>query len=151
MPDLNITIHDDHCLWGFSRAFHRAISDGELQCLGDLLDEDVDWAIFGPVDMLPFLGARFGKAAVLDTCRWISDSIRINRFERESILLGRDSGASMIRYSLTTRDSDRLLSVRLAHFAHFRAGRLIRLRAVIDSFDLVEQLLGSPIHLPRVV
>jgi hypothetical protein len=47
-------------------------------------------------------------------------------------------------------DSDKPISLRLAHFAQFKAGRLRNLRVLLDSFDLVEQALGQPIHLPRI-
>jgi ketosteroid isomerase-like protein len=139
----------EHSLWRFSRALHAAIDQRQQHDLAPLLDEDVEWAIFGPIDMFPFLGARRGKAAVLEVCRQIADHVRVRRFDRESIMLGVDSAASMIRYSLTAIDSNKPISLRLAHFAQFKAGRLSSLRAVLDSFDLVEQALGRPINLPR--
>jgi hypothetical protein len=61
-----------------------------------------------------------------------------------------DSAASMIRYSLTAIDSNKPISLRLAHFAQFKAGRLLSIRVLIDTFDLVEQALGRPINLPRI-
>ena len=140
----------EHCLWRFSRALHRAINERRPEDLDDLIEEDVDWAIYGPIDMFPFLGARRGKAAVLDVCREIAEHVRVNRFDRETIMLGVDSASSMLRYSLTALDSDRLISLRIAHFAQFKAGRLLSLRVLLDSFDLVEQALGRPIHLPKL-
>ena len=65
-------------------------------------------------------------------------------------MLGVDSAASMIRYSLTAIDIDKPISLRLAHFAQFRAGRLLSIRVLVDTFDLVEQALGRPIHLPKI-
>jgi hypothetical protein len=65
-------------------------------------------------------------------------------------MLGVDSAASMIRYSLTAIDSNKPISLRLAHFAQFKAGRLLNIRVLIDTFDLVEQALGHPINLPRI-
>ena len=140
----------EHSLWRFSRAFHGAINERQQQDLESLIDEDIEWTIFGPIDMFPFLGARRGKAAVLEVCRQIADNVRVRRFDRESIMLGADSAASMIRYSLTALDSDKPISVRLAHFAQFKAGRLLNIRVLIDTFDLVEQALGRPINLPRI-
>jgi ketosteroid isomerase-like protein len=99
--------------------------------------------------MFPFLGARHGKAAVLEVVRQIAENVRVHRFERESIMLGVDSAASMIRYSLTAIDINKPISVRIAHFAQFRAGRLLNIRVLVDTFDLVEQALGRPIDLPR--
>ena len=140
----------EHSLWRFSRALHRAINERQLEDLEALIDEDVDWAVFGPIDMFPFFGARHGKAAVLEVCRQIADNVRVHRFDRESIMLGVDSAASMMRYSLTALDSNRPISLRLAQFAQFKAGRLSSMRVVVDTFDLVEQALGRPIHLPKI-
>jgi len=140
----------EHSLWRFSRALHRAINERQPQDLDALIDEEVDWAIHGPVDMFPFLGARRGKAAVLEVIRQIADNVRVHRFDRESIMLGIDQAASMMRYSLSVLDANSAISLRLAHFAQFKDGRLRRLRVLVDSLDLVEQALGRPIHLPRI-
>ncbi len=132
----------EHSLWRFSRAFHRAIKERRSEDLETLIDEDVDWVIYGPIDMFPFLGARRGKEAVLEVIRQIADNFHIHRFDRETIMLGVDSAASMLRYSLTALDSNKPISVRLAHFAQFKAGRLSSIRVLVDTFDLVEQALG---------
>jgi ketosteroid isomerase-like protein len=140
----------EHSLWRFSRALHRAINERQFEDIEGLIDEDVDWALYGPIDMFPFLGARSGKSAVLEVIRQIADNFRVRRFDRESIMLGVDSAASMLRYSLTALDSDKPISLRVAQFAQFRAGRLTNMRVLIDTFDLVEQALGRAIHLPKI-
>jgi ketosteroid isomerase-like protein len=140
----------EHSLWRFSRALHRAINERQPQDLEALIDDDVDWAIYGPIDMFPFLGARRGKEAVLEVIRQIAENIRVHRFDRETVMLGVDSAASMLRYSLTLLDSSKPISMRLAHFAQFKAGRLSSIRVLVDTFDLVEQALGRPIHLPKI-
>ena len=140
----------EHSLWRFSRALHRAINERQTEDLDSLIDEDVDWTVYGPIDMFPFLGARHGKAAVLEVVRQIAENVRVHRFDRESIMLGVDSASSMMRYSLTALDSSKPISLRLAHFAQFKAGRLLSIRVLVDTFDLVEQALGHPINLPRI-
>ena len=140
----------EHSLWSFSRAFHRAVNERQPEDLEALIDEDVDWAVYGPIDMFPFLGARRGKAAVLDVVGQIADNFQVRKFERETVMLGVDSAASMMRYSLTAVDSNKPISLRIAHFVRFRAGRLLSMRVLLDSFDLVEQTLGHPIHLPKI-
>jgi ketosteroid isomerase-like protein len=139
----------EHSLWRFSRTFHRAINERRHDEIEDLIDEDVDWAVYGPIDMFPFLGARRGKAAVLEVLRQIADKIRVRRFDRETMMLGVDSAASMLRYSLTALDSNKPISLRIAHFAQFKDDRLSSIRVLVDTFDLVEQALGRPIHLPK--
>ena len=145
-----VTAMTEHSLWRFSRALHGAINQRQQQDLEPLIDEDVEWAIYGPIDMFPFLGSRRGKAAVLEVCRQIADTVRVHRFERESVMLGVDSAASMMRYSLTATRSNKPISVRLAHFAQFKAGRLRNIRVVMDTFDLVDQALGQPINLRKI-
>src|ERR1700749_3533284 len=120
----------EHSLWRFSRALHAAINERQPQHLEPLIDDDVEWAIYGPIDMFPFLGSRRGKAAVLDVCRQIADNVRVHRFDSKSVRLGVDSASSMIRYSLTTLDSNKPISLRLAHFAQFKAGRLRNIRVL---------------------
>ena len=75
----------EHSLWRFSRALHRAINDRHFEDIETLIDEDVEWAIYGPIDMFPFLGARQGKAAVLHVIRQLGDNFRVRRFDRESV------------------------------------------------------------------
>src|ERR1700744_3881476 len=140
----------EHSLWRFSRAFHRAVNERQPSDIENLIDEEVDWAIYGPIDMFPFFGARRGKAAVLEVIKRIADNVRVHRFDRESIMLGVDSASSMMRYSLTALDSNKPISLRLAQFAQFKAGRLSSIRILVDTFDLVEQALGRPIHLPKI-
>ena len=140
----------EHSLWRFSRALHRAINERQLEEIAGLLDDEVEWAIYGPIDLFPFFGSRRGKAAVLEVIRQIADNLRVRRFDREQIMLGVDSAASMIRYSLTALDANKPISLRAAHFAQFRDGQLTSLRVVVDTFDLVEQTVGYPIHLPPI-
>jgi ketosteroid isomerase-like protein len=141
----------EHSLWCFSRAIHRAINERQFEDFDALLDDDVNWAIYGPIDMFPFLGQRRGKEAVLDVVRQIAENFRVHRFDRETIMLGVDSASSMMRYTLTSLESNKPISLRLAHFAQFKAGRLSSMRVLVDTFDLVEQALGHPIHLPRMI
>ena len=140
----------EHSLWRFSRALHGAINDRQFDELTAAIDDDVDWAIYGPIDMFPFLGARRGREAVIEVVKQIAENVRIHRFDRETIMLGVDSAASMMRYSLTSLESSKPISLRVAHFAQFKAGRLSSIRVLMDSFDLVEQALGHSLHLPRM-
>jgi hypothetical protein len=140
----------EHMLWAFARALRQAIDDRETDHIAALLDDDVDWAIFGPIDMFPFLGARQGKEAVIDVLMQIADNFRLNRFDRELTVLGEECASTLVKCSLTANDNDKPISLRLANFVRFSQGRLAKLRVVMDTFDLVEQVLGHSINLPAV-
>ena len=134
----------EHSLWRFSRALHRAINERQFGDIETLIDEDVEWTLYGPVEMFPFFGARYGKAAVLQVIRQIADKVRVHRFDREQIMLGTDQASSMLRYSLTVLDTNKPARLRLAHFAQFREGRLSSMRILVDSYELIGQAIYPP-------
>ena len=140
----------EHSLWRFSRAFHRALTERQTDHLEAVLDENVDWAVYGPIDMFAFFGTKRGKRAVIDSVREMSSLMQLERFDRESVMLGEDTAASLIRYSIRSTRSGTPISVRTAHFAQFKTGKLVNMRAIVDTFDLVEQVLGRQIHLPQI-
>ena len=140
----------EHSLWAFARALRQAVEDREPDHIAALLDDEVDWAIFGPIDMFPFLGARQGKEAVIDVLMQIADNFRLNKFDRELTVLSDDAASTLVKCSLTANDNDKPISLRLANFVRFSKGRLSKLRVVMDTFDLVEQTLGQPINLPSL-
>jgi hypothetical protein len=139
----------EHSLWAFARALRQAIDDRETHHIAAMLDDDIDWAIYGPIDIFPFLGARQGKEAVIDVLMQIADNFRLNKFDREMTVLGEDTASTLVKCSLTANDNDKSISLRLSNFVRFSKGRLAKFRVVMDTFDLVEQTLGHPINLPE--
>ena len=117
--------------------------------LSHILDDQVVWTLAGPVDLIPFCGQRRGKQEVIDTITRLTPSlIRLTGMEIEELLLDGDRAAAFIRVSATHCVTGRTISYRNAHFMRFRDGKLVELRAVIDSFDAAEQVLGHPIKAP---
>ena len=135
----------EHSLWRFSRALHRAINERRYDDVAELIDDDVDWAIYGPIEIFPFLGARRGKPAVIEVIKHLAENVRVHRFDRESIMLGVDSAASMLRYSLTALDANKPINLRVAHFAQFKAGRLLHIR--VDAKHRTTMCHGTSQHL----
>jgi ketosteroid isomerase-like protein len=139
-----------HPLWAFARALRNTLASQDSAEVAATLHDDIDWAIFGPIDMFPYLGARQGKNATLDSIAQLVDNFRLNKIKQEDVVIGEDSASALLRCSLNANDTNRPISVRMATFLRFKDGKLLSLRAVIDTFDLVEQALGRPIHLPAL-
>jgi len=108
--------------------------------------------LYGPIDMFSIpRRRRRGKAAVLEVCRQIADNVPHPPAFDPGIHHARRgfggiddplfSPPSPPRSTATSRSA-----CGSAHFAHFKAGRLLSIRVLIDTFDLVEQALGHPIH-----
>jgi ketosteroid isomerase-like protein len=139
-----------HPLWAFAHALRQTLASQNVAEVAPSLHDDIDWAIFGPIDMFPYLGARQGKEATLNSIAQLVDNFRLHKVKQEDVVIGTDSASALLRCSLNSNDTNRPISVRLAAFLRFRDGKLTSLRAVIDTFDLVEQALGRPIHLPAL-
>lgn len=128
-------------------AFYRAYAERNAAKVAEFLDDDVDWTISGPVDLLPFCGTRHGKAAVLDLIeRLVPEVFRVYSFVPDAMLVDGDRVATLNRLSARSSDG-RVISYRLAHFLRFRDGKVVENISLIDSFDAVEQVLGHPLAL----
>ncbi|MBI3436745.1 MAG: nuclear transport factor 2 family protein [Proteobacteria bacterium] len=137
----------ENAMRAFCRAFRDALTTRELATLAALIDDDVDWMVFGPIDLLPIFGHRRGKAAVLDMCAATATCLQMRACDQDSVLVDGECAAAIVRFGAVHKPTGRVLSLRVALFARFRDGRLVSLKAVFDSFDAAEQMLGHAISL----
>ena len=129
------------------RDYFQACVSRDPERIARFLDDDVEWSLGGPVDLLPFCGQRHGKSAVIDTIvRLAPSSIRLTDMEPEELLIDGDRAASLLRLSAIHASTGRTVSYRCAQFLRFHDGKLVEFRALIDSFDAAEQVLGHPIN-----
>ena len=75
--------------------------------------------------------------------------MRMTGMDIEELLIDGDRAAAIIRVSAIHAVTGRTVSYRNAHFLRYRDGKLAELRALIDTFDAAEQLLGHPIDTSR--
>ncbi len=132
------------------RAFCDDLAARQTQRVAPLLDDNIEWTAFGPIDLFPFFGHRRGKTAVLAMCGEIAASLQLRGCDKESTLTDGDQAASLLKLNAVYTRTGRVLSLRLALFAQFHDGKLLRLRALFDSFDAAEQALGRHIDLGAV-
>ena len=106
--------------------------------------------MFGPLDLFPFLGQHRGKKAVMAMFEEMTAHLSLIRAEKETLLIDGGDAAALLRLNAIDTRTGRTLSLRLALFASFQGGKLVALKAVLDSFDAVEQALGRHIDLGHV-
>src|SRR5450759_2060761 len=95
-------------------AFYKAYAARDADKIGQFLDDDVEWTISGPVDVVPYCGTGHGKAAVLDmVVRLIPEVFRIFSFVPDAILVDGDLVATLNRMAARSCDG-RVISYRLA-------------------------------------
>ena len=128
-------------------AFYRAYAARDARKVAEFLDDDVEWTISGPVDLLCFCGTRRGKAAVVEIIeRLVPTVFEVFSFVPDALLVDGDRAASLNRLAARSRDDGRVISYRLSHFLRFRDGKVIENVSLIDSFDAVEQVIGHPLN-----
>lgn len=127
-------------------AFYRAYATRDVKKVAEFIDDDVEWTISGPVELLPFCGTHSGKAAVLDLIgRRVPEVFRVFSFTPESVLVDGDRASTLTRQLARRTDDGRVISFRVANFIRFRDGMVVENLSLLDTFDAVEQVLGYPI------
>lgn len=134
---------------GFVHVFCDAMTSRDAGRLAPFLDDDIEWVVFGPVDLFPFFGRRRGKTAVLAMFRELMTVLQLRRCEQDSLLTDGENAAALVKINALDMSTGRILSLRLAQFATFREHKLVSLKAVFDSFDVAEQVMGREIDLTR--
>jgi ketosteroid isomerase-like protein len=120
---------------------YAAYARRDFERIAAALDDDVDWIIYGPVQVFPFAGHRRGRIAVLEALGGIARDYLLERYEPRIVVEG-ERAAVMSDVAFKQRSTGRTVTSQLANFLRFRNGKLVEFREFANSFDLVEQALG---------
>lgn len=126
---------------------YDAYARGDGARFAAALDDDVDWVIYGPVEVFPFLGPRRGKTEVVTALQQMAAAYELLNYRREVLVIDGDRAAVMADVSFRQRESGRTLRFRLGDFLLLRNGRIVEFREFINTFDVVEQALGRWLQL----
>jgi ketosteroid isomerase-like protein len=107
-----------------------------------LIDDDIEWIIYGPMQVFPFAGYRRGKIAVLEALGGIAKDYMLKSYVPQVIIVDGDRAAVMSDVAFMQRATQRTLHFHLANFLRIRDGRLVEFREFANTFDMVEQALG---------
>lgn len=128
--------------------FYQAYAARDSARLSVFLDDDVEWLLTGPVDVLWYCGRLKGKAAVMELITSIGPKIlELKRFDFDDILISGDQAATFAWFVGQEHNSGREVKFRCAHFLRFRDGKVISFRTVSDTYHVVEQMVGHPLDL----
>lgn len=129
---------------------HKAYREGNGERVAALIHDDIDWIIHGPERLFAFEGPRRGKAQVLDVLKAIADQFELKRYEHELLIVEGDRAAVLSQTSFVQRSTGRTLSLRLVNFIRVQDGKIIEFREFSDTFDAVEQTVGTWLHVPLI-
>lgn len=129
-------------------AFYRAYISRDAQRIGAMIDDDVEWLVAGPVEVMQVCGYWRGKAAVIERfATQIPKIIRFKGLDIESLLVDGDSSAMFGRVSCVHIASERSICHRVAHLVRYRNDKVVSHRVINDSLDAAEQYVGHQIAL----
>ena len=118
-------------------AFYAGDIEGALARCSD----NVELIAPAPIDVLPHMGHRRGKDAVRKMWQTVHARYSSLRHELRDIVAEGDKVALNIRAFFNKRDTDRVVQFDIAVFYTLREGHITHIREIIDSFDLVQQVL----------
>jgi ketosteroid isomerase-like protein len=119
----------------------EAFYSGDIEGALSRCSDDVDFVANAPVDILPHMGHRHGKAEIREMWQTIHARYSNMRYEVPTIIAEGDKVAANIRLFFRKRSNDRIVQFDLAVFFTLRDGRVTQIREILDTFDLVQQVL----------
>jgi ketosteroid isomerase-like protein len=129
------------------RDFYDARMSRDPEIIAQFLHDDVEWAVAGPVDLIPFCGQHHGKAAALDAMVRVAPSVfKVTKVNLDEILVDGDRAAGFTRLAAVQSGTGRIITYQRAEFFLFRNNKIANYHAVLDSFDVAEQMLGHAIN-----
>ena len=131
-------------------SFRRARLTRDARQIEPFIDDDVDWFATGPIELLQFCGHRIGKAAVLECITRLEPSaLKVLRSELTTLLIDGDRAAFLGRIVAVQPGTGRTITYNQVQFMRFRNGKIVEYRAIMDTLDAAEQMIGHPLALPE--
>ena len=125
--------------------FLNVLYSGDVEGALARCTDDVEFLANAPIDILPHMGHRRGKAEM----REMWDAVRARyselRCEVPVLVAEDDKVSAFIRVFFRKSINQRMVQFDVAGFYKLRDGRISHIREVIDTFDLVQQLLERDI------
>ncbi|KJC57794.1 hypothetical protein UP10_26675 [Bradyrhizobium sp. LTSPM299] len=114
---------------------------GGIEGALDRCTDDIAFLANAPIDILPHMGQHRGKAALRQMWTTIHTHYSDMRYEAQNLVCEGDKIAAQLRVFLRKRDNARMVQFDVAVFYTMRDGQIAEIREIIDTFDLVQQVL----------
>ena len=125
----------------FLDVFYSGDIEGALSRCSD----DIEFFSNAPVDLLPHMGHHRGKEEIREMWRTVHRRYYDMRYEVPIIVADAERVAANIRVFFKKSLNNRIVQFDLAAFYTLRDSRITHIREIIDTFDLVQQVLERDI------
>jgi len=121
--------------------FLEVLSRGDIEGALSHCTDDIDFFANTPIDILPHMGHHHGKAEVREMWTTIHARYSGMRYEIPIMVAEGDKVAANLRAFFRKSSNHRMVQFDMAAFYTLRDGHIARIREIIDTFDLVQQVL----------
>ncbi len=125
--------------------FLESFDSGDTEAALAYCSDDVEVVANAPVDLLPHMGHRRGKDEVRRMWQTIHGRYLSIRHELRTVVSEDDTVAVDMRAYFEKRSSGRMVQFDMAAFYTLKRGRITHIREILDTFDLVQQVLERDI------
>ena len=113
---------------------------GDIPAVLDALTEDVEWALPGPPEVMPYAGTWRGKAEMQRYFTVLSETLEFEQYELESVIAQGDQVVVVGRSRVRAKPTGRAFNDHYAHWFEFRGGKAARMRYYTDTAAAVAAL-----------
>ena len=121
--------------------FFNTLYSGDVEGALAYVTDDIEFLANAPVDILPHMGHRRGKAELREMWTAVAARYSEMRCEVPILVIEDDKVAANIRVFFRKNINQRMVQFDIAAFYTLQDGQISHIREIIDTFDLVEQLL----------
>ena len=118
---------------------------GGIEGALDRCTDDIAFLANAPIDILPHMGQHRGKAALRQMWTTIHERYSEMRYEAPVVVAQGNLVAAQLRVFFRKRTNARVVQFDVAVFYTLRDGLITEIREIIDTFDLVQQVLERDI------
>lgn len=123
--------------------FYEACAVRDLDLIMTFFAPDVAWTYRGPPSVLPYCGEYHGRDAVRGRYEKMFRFNKLCKLEVYSLVVERDRSAALIKSWTELPPGQRKVVNRFSHFLRWRDGQIVEFRGMLDSLDVVEQVLNQ--------
>jgi uncharacterized protein len=125
--------------------FLNVLYSGDVEAALERCSDDIEFLANAPIDLLPHMGHRRGKAELREMWNAVRARYSELRCEVSMLVVEGDNAAAYLRVFFRKSINQRMVQFDIAGFYTLRDGKISQIREVIDTFDLVQQLLERDI------
>ena len=125
--------------------FLNVLYSGDVEAALERCTDDIEFLANAPIDILPQMGHRRGKAEMREMWNAVRARYSELRCEVPTVVTEGDKVAAFVRVFFRKNINQRMVQFDIAGFYTLRDGKISHIREVIDTFDLVQQLLERDI------